>query len=322
MKWLWQNRSIVEEENKGGDGGGGSSFLTPPAGGGTAPITPGNPSTPSGAAAGQPPGNPNPNPGAQGDPTADWKHTLPKELQGDASIGKFKDVSTLAGAYVNLQKLMGKDKMPVPGDHYSDEQWAEHYKKSGLPETVDKYDLKAQEGISLDKAFLDEFKSNAHKAGILPRQAQKLMDWFSEANKNSENMIVAERDRIFNESQAKLKQEWGNAYNTKVSRTIKLIQDHGGEELMKHFNASGVGGDDKFIKFAASIADKLYSEHKIIDGENGGSIRTPKEIQGEIDSIMGNKTHPLYVKDHPGHAGAVAQMQNLYKELYPPVDKK
>ena len=104
----------------GGDGGGGGasgSLLTPSGGGSGAPAGAGDAGAASGADSGKPAGDAGTGDGAKGGGAADWRSQLPKELQEDATLKKYTSVSALAGAYLNAQKLIGADKIAIPGKH-------------------------------------------------------------------------------------------------------------------------------------------------------------------------------------------------------------
>ena len=43
--------------------------------------------------------------------------------------------------------MVGKDKVVVPDANSSEEDWAAFYRKAGLPESIDTYELSAPEGL-------------------------------------------------------------------------------------------------------------------------------------------------------------------------------
>jgi len=165
MKTKWQNKVLLLNTAGEGDAGGGTgSFVAPPNTGGQGAAQTGDANNASGnSAAGGNTGTPNPGQGAA--PT-DWRSSLPKELQENAAIKKYTSVEALAGAYVNAQKLIGSDKIPLPGKHATEEDWKNIYSKLGLPDAVDKYDVKFKETAAVDADFVKNFKENAQAAAI------------------------------------------------------------------------------------------------------------------------------------------------------------
>ena len=63
--------------------------------------------------------------GVGGEPTPparDWKANLPEDIRNDTSLAPIKDIEGLAKSYVNAQKLIGRDKIPMPKDE-NDPVW-------------------------------------------------------------------------------------------------------------------------------------------------------------------------------------------------------
>lgn len=302
LRLLPMNRILMDDNPGAGGGGSGSLLGNPP----PANPSPGNPPP----ANNPPPGNP--------PPANDWRTALPKELQDNPTLKKYNSIDALAQAYVNAQKLIGGNKMPVPNENTTEQEWADIFKKLGLPEKVEEYNVKFKDGVSIQEEFVKEFQKTAHSLGILPKQAQKLAEWFSDINMGSEKKIADARLADYNKTVTELKAEWGKAFDLKVARANKVLAENGGKELMQHFVALGLGGDKKVMNFLASIGDILYKEDKALPGSGGGvgSPMTPKEIQSEINKVMGDPKHPYYLKDHPNHKAAVDQMRQWHEDLY------
>lgn len=318
MNNLLKMNEATDGTQGGGSGGGtgNSSFLATSQGGGGAQASAPNAGAPQGTGEQKAPGNASSGGATQGSTTSDWRSQLPEELQKDASISKFDSPATLAKSYLNAQRLLGADKIPVPGKNATAEDWKNVYHKLGLPESKDKYAVKFKEGISLNEEFANTFKEQAYNAGVLPQQAQAMADWFSDINLKAEQTIAEEKQKQFKADQEVLAKEWGQGYNTKIARAMKVLEDHGGKELIDHLNATGMGADGKVVKFLAALGDKLYAEHKIVN-ESGALTtgKTPDEIRREINRMMAD---PAYMnKSHPNHKQAVKDMQDLYAELHP-----
>lgn len=316
--------ALILMDQAGGDGGAGGTGAgtggpgdllgTPGGGGGSAPGT-GNGDTGGGAGAGGggtgTGGTPNP---TGGTPPADWRSALPKELQENESLKRYKTVSDLAGGYVNAQKLISGEKMAVPNKNWTEADWNNFYTKAGLPAKVDDYQVKFKEGATVDEEFSKQFREQAHKSGVLPAQAQKLADWFSDINLASEQKFMQERKAAFDKQVGELKAEWGNAFDLNIARANKLIQDSGAFE---HFKTMGYGSDPILMKHLAKIAAEKYTDPKIFENGSGGggSARTPAEIDAAIGALMVSDAYQSGA--HPGHKAAVEEMAALHQEKYP-----
>lgn len=319
---LWSNIYQDENPGDGSDNGGGSAgaggLLTSFRAGS------GSDSPQGGTNTGDPSGG---KPAATGDvntPPAtaqggvkDWRLGLPQDLQEDATLRKFSDIPSLAAAYINAQKLIGADKIAIPGKHASEEDWMGVYKKLGLPEKIDEYNLNINESATIDKEFVNQFKENAYKFGILPSQAQKLADWFSEVNSKAEEKLLTDTRASQEQELAGLKSEWGKSFEANISRAQLVLKNFADPETLQHLDDAGLSNDTKLIKLLAKVGTKLYGETKIVGGETGGAgAITPAEAKKTIDSIMDNTNHPYFQKDHPGHKSAVTEVEKLFGIMY------
>lgn len=239
-----------------------------------------------------------------------WKDALPEDVKSDPSLGSIMDIASLAKSYVHGQKMIGRDKIVIPDKFATDDDWKKVYQKLGLPESVDKYEFKAPE--SVDPDFLKGFKEVAVNNGILPKQAEKLFEFYdkqvSKLNENQEAMAKKNYEDAVNG----LKQEWGQAYGRKLQAASGVFNKLSDENTKKFFTESGFGNNPTVIKLFANIAEQL-GEDKFIDASNQGSLGlTPQEAQIKINEIFGNKDHPYFNKNHPSHKDAIAEVSKLF----------
>lgn len=318
MKLRWYN--LMDEAGDGGAGAAGNNSLLNAGGkGGGANNNAGSGDGGAGASGGASGGGNNAG-SAGGGNASDWRAGLPKEMQENASLKKYTSIEALAGAYLNAQKIIGAEKIPVPGKHTTEEEWKAIFQKLGVPEKPEDYTVKFKEGFSVDEKFSKEFQQHAHKLGILPKQAQALADWFSDINMGSEQSVQAELKKQFETGVANLKKDWGNAFDLNVARANKALAELGGEEIVNHFLKRGYGGDEKVIRFLAKVGETLFGEHKVVEGQGGSGVMTPKELDTEISRLQ--KEPAYFDKTHPNHKSIVEEVRELYAKRYPSVDKR
>src|SRR5581483_740520 len=141
-----------------------------------------------------------------------WHASLPEDLRSNQSLGKFKDVGSLAKSYVELEKHQG-GALRLPGEDAKPEDWDAFYNKLGRPESPDKYEVKRPElgeGIQWPEQTEKSFLQQAHKLGLNSKQAQGLMDWFAGDLKG----VVGMQARQMQEQQQQLQADWGDKYQT------------------------------------------------------------------------------------------------------------
>ena len=126
-------------------------------------------------------------PALSGDPTTntpevstDWKASLSDEVRADKSLENIKDIESLAKSYVHAQKLVGAEKIPVPNKYATEKDWDAVYEKLGRPKSADGYKYQLPEEQKVDETALKNFSAQAHKLGLLPTQAQGVVNFYNE----------------------------------------------------------------------------------------------------------------------------------------------
>ena len=79
---------------------------------------------------------------ASGGSGNEFLQMIPEELRQDPSLTPIKNVENLARSYVNAQKLIGADKIPMPVNP-TDEDLDRIYDRLGRPESPDGYEIQA-----------------------------------------------------------------------------------------------------------------------------------------------------------------------------------
>ena len=99
--------------------------------------------------------------------TSSWKDSISEEYRVDPNIEKFTEIDALAKSYINATKMIGQDKVVIPNNNSTEDQWNEVYTKLGRPESADKYSLDVKsEVVNLDEGAIKSFTENAHQLGL------------------------------------------------------------------------------------------------------------------------------------------------------------
>jgi hypothetical protein len=242
-----------------------------------------------------------------------WKELLPDDIKNDPSIKSLKDVAALAKSYIHGQKLVGADKIVVPTNLTSEEEWGKIYQKLGMPETVEKYDFQAPENT--DKEFLKSFKEMAHKNGILPKQAAQLFEFYGKYVNGLSEANEASAKAAFEKTVNGLKQEWGQAYDRKLSNAAGLFGQYADEDTKKFMRETGFSNHPVVLKLFSKIADSFGESKFIAPGGTGGMGITPSEAQDKINAVYKDTNHPYFHKAHPKHQEAREEMAKWHKAV-------
>lgn len=253
---------------------------------------------------------------------SDWQSGLSEEHKAVVKAKDWKTPADVLNGYAGVEKYMGVDKIPAPmkgaDGNFLPGEIERVMKALGAPDDFKKYeagaDFKLPEGMQLDEKYMEQFKAEAQKAGILPHQYQFMMKKLAETINQGQQHMTESATKEFNEASLALRTKYGVAYPEKQALANKMLNTFGGKNAAK---VVAKYGNDPFItELLAEIGGKL-SEDGINQVGITGQSMTPDVALGEIKKIEGNPDHPLHKADHPEHKYWLQRRDELYKMAYP-----
>lgn len=241
---------------------------------------------------------------------SNWKDSLPDDLKAEKALESIQDIPGLAKSYIHAQKLVGADKIPVPNKFATDEDWQAVYSKLGRPENPDAYEFNLKENSNIDENALKGFKETAHKNGLLPKQAEAIMNFYNDMTQNYIEDLNSKSEQGRSNAEQALKKEWGAAFDNKVQQASTIANKYINDDFAHLTLSDGtkIGDHPDFIKAFANIASDL-GEDKLVAAQ-GPQYMTPAEIDKQIASLQ-QEGSAYWNKNHPGHALAVQEVQDL-----------
>jgi hypothetical protein len=250
-----------------------------------------------------------------------WKSQLNSDLQKSPTLQKFDDspegLQKSVESYLQLEKLLGHNKVPVPKDANDKEAWAQYSKAFGIPETADGYGLPdvstpdELQGLTFDK---QEFSAMAHKLKLTPTQTKELWDTYTKDQISAVTQAKEQYRQKITENINALKAEWGDAYDANVDLGQTVINKFSGDQDTNDFITSTLAAHPNGIKFLASIG-KQFAENKVGEFAVKRYAMSPDEAQAEIDKIRLDPNHPYMNEKAPvaEHEKAVQYIDGLYR---------
>ena len=245
-----------------------------------------------------------------------WKDSISEEFRKDPNIEKFTEIDALAKSYINATRMIGQDKLVIPTNNSTEDQWNEVYDKLGRPESADKYTLDAKsEVISLDDNAVKQFAETSHKLGLNNKQAQGLLEFYKTNMEGTAQQAKVDAETAQAQAEQQLRSEWGREFEAKVKQASSLAKANMNPEIldMTLSNGARLGDHPEIIKGFAKIAG-MMSEDKIVSTESE-SVQSNQSIQDEIDTIINDKASPYWNKSHPNHDKQVQQVYTLREML-------
>ncbi len=257
-----------------------------------APVTP--PETP-------PPGPPAPPPGPS--PWDALRSSLPAELRDNPLIEAYgqgdspKGFAGLVQDHVELQKMVGVggEKVTLPTDKSTPEEWASYYERAGRPATAEEYDFKdftPPEGVPWDGELMTQIVQGLHEhAGLSQRQMAASMQVYADAQKESHEANALANQQAMVESETYLKKKYGLEYDAKKELAQRLWTHMFGENAQtvadSPFGDGTLAGTHPVIVEGLILAAEAMDEAKFkgpIEGP-GGTGFTPEAAQEQIDAM-------------------------------------
>lgn len=247
---------------------------------------------------------------------ADWKAALPDDVKSDPGLQKYTSIEALAKGYLNVQKMIGSEKVPVPK---TEDDWARWYDAAGRPKEPTGYEFKEvqlPEGMNYNTELEGAFKTVAHQAGLNVQQAQALRDWF--ASQQGEAFTSDSRAAIEarNAAELSLKRELGNAYDGYVNAAKAALSEYTSPEFVAFLDQSGLGNHPELVKAFGRIGRETLGETKLKSA--GVAVEpTAAELDVKIADFRTSNREALYDKTHPDHARLTAELTRLYSARFP-----
>ena len=248
---------------------------------------------------------------------SEFLQQLPEEIRDHPSLQSINDVGNLGLSFVNAQRLIGADKIPLPKNPTEDDL-NNIYTKLGKPEQPSGYEIKA-DGQILTEEDVNTYTDIAHKLGLSKTQANGILDYYRSSIQQTTEAMSKDAQQQKLQIEQNLKAEWGADFDAKVSQANRAVADIAGQDLLDMVLQDGtkIGNHPAFIKAFASFADfKTSVTKEDTISENSVNYRmSTAEAKSKLDAIMSDKTHAYWDRKAPApiREKAVKEVQDLFE---------
>ena len=232
----------------------------------------------------------------------DFRQHIDEGLRDDPSLSSYKDINGMAKSLINAQKMVGADKIAMPGSWGTDADWGQVYDKLGRPAEASAYELNAGEEAVQEN--VDWFKETAHAVGLNNNQAQQLLEAYSERmgaqGTISEEQMEGQRVQL----ETDMRREMGEEFERHMSAANSVLEEFGGGELTELQMADGtlLGDNPQLIMMLTNLAG-FMRERMGEDSFNGRSNEpglSGADVAQKLSQItMPNS--PYWDRNHPEH---------------------
>lgn len=249
-----------------------------------------------------------------------WSQGLDEESKTLIAAKGWRSAADILKSYSSLERMLGSDKIALPGKTARPEDWASVWERLGRPKDPSEYALARPEGY---EGYSDDmagwFRKIAHEAGLNGTQAGQLHDAFVSYVRGMEQAYAEKAAAETASLDYDLQKEWGSDYaaNLELARRGAAAFIDRPEEL--DALEQGIGGKAMmrlFQRIGSSMAETpmIGAGLESRPEATGDAKAEITRIQGEAAS---NPKHPLFDNTHPEHKALVEKMERLFRQAYP-----
>ena len=186
--------------------------------------------------------------------------SLPEDLRVEPSLRNFTDPASLAKSYVHAQRMIGADKIPLPGKSATDEDWANVWSRLGRPQAPSEYELKFENPIFADNE-LESFKQSAFEAGLNNRQVERMAKFLDEAVSGARSSRSEVTEKAVYEAEQELRQEFGQAFDQRMAlaynAATQLLGDASLLDEVELSDGRMLGDHPQVVRMFAKLAEQI-----------------------------------------------------------------
>ena len=310
----------------------------PPAGD-PPPVAPGVPLDPN-AQVNQPPVTPPPSGefhnviGPGGMFLDGWKDQLPEEIRHEQSLDAIADVPGAIKQLVNAQKMIGKDKITIPGKDAQPEEKDAFEIALGRPVTKEEYVVNIPEGFE-DRFDIDASKEAAFAFGFSQEKLDKIMLFRAEeiaqqdlADSEAEKVAFDQAEAIINLNSGEALDDQRHAANSLIEMFApdKMAMPDGTEMTKEQYKEklTSVLNDHTLrpyvFNFLAGIWKQNFAQHDGIPPNSNQmpNTMTPSMLQAQADELMatpGYSDGNMKNSNPEGYNRLTSQITELYNRI-------
>jgi hypothetical protein len=253
------------------------------------------------------------------DPNKAFLKTLPKDLQENPSLSRYSSPEAVARAYVNLEKTLGSEKVPIPKDPNDQEAWDRYYVAGGRPPEPKAYEFqkpeKMPEGVIWDDNMEGWWRQAAFESGLSQRQAQKLVDqyrdrYFAQAELGNQQIST---DIV--KGKAELQRDWGSEYEARRSLARAAFLEMPAD-IQQSVRDNGLARMPSFIKYLYDTKARTTGERQPRPPGEAADT-SPEAMRSKIATFRAQHHVALMDASHPEHDLRRDELTAMHNRLFP-----
>lgn len=262
-----------------------------------------------------------------------WKSNLDPDYAADKTIAALPDnvegLKQFGKMFVHSQKIIGMDKVVIPGKNASPEDLNMFYNKLGRPNEPAGYELgklevpqtfltptDPNEAKQFNSTIADNWSKIFHDAGLTKSQAEKVYKSFSGSLKEMTDTMNAQIEADVKERNEQIYRAWGPEGSEEfernkaiANRAFSQFLDSEAEEAV---NKSGIIYDPTFQLIMHKVGTMMLEDNAAAPDSKGSFMMTKEKASNKLREIYADPSHPYFNRDNPAHKSAMEEVQRLF----------
>lgn len=250
---------------------------------------------------------------------------LAEEYRSVPSLAKYMDEAgtvdpnVLANSYVHAERMIGRDRIPLPKDENDQEGYERAYSALGRPEKPDAYEIpkpeKLPDGMQYDDDGEKYLRQLGWQNGFNNKQILAMRDAYMKREGERMENYREWQQSSRQQAEETLRREHGHGYD-KFLRTAKVaLREFADSDLLEELDRTGFGNDPRLLRAFGKAGSALLGEQKLRDGDRqpGGS----GDIDADIANYREKHSQALMDPHHPQHQMHSDQLTLLFQRKFP-----
>lgn len=241
-----------------------------------------------------------------------WLSSLDETYQQDPLINKFASANELAKSHISAQRMIGADKVVIPGQSATPDEWRAVYQKLGAPQDPANYELEQTDVF--DETSFDAFKNKAYELGLSNQQAKEIAGLYADQVNTGRQVLEQRAEEVRFSGEQELRQQFGDHFDQRLEMARSASQTVMNENDLKIFSEVQLAdgrllGDHPAIVRAFTKVAELLGEDNLV-GETTEMVMSSQDAKQRYSEVV-QQGSPYWDKFHAEHQNYIDEALHL-----------
>ncbi len=241
-----------------------------------------------------------------------WLSSLDETYQQDPLINKFASANELAKSHISAQRMIGADKVVIPGQSATPDEWRAVYQKLGAPQDPANYELEQTDVF--DETSFDAFKNKAYELGLSNQQAKEIAGLYADQVNTGRQVLEQRAEEVRFSGEQELRQQFGDHFDQRLEMARSASQTVMNENDLKIFSEVQLAdgrllGDHPAIVRAFTKVAELLGEDNLV-GETTEMVMSSQDAKQRYNEVV-QQGSPYWDKFHAEHQNYIDEALHL-----------